>query len=510
VHLQKIHESYPKDAVQVVFVISQPADYIRTSYFPVFKQTFQVDYLGLDDAKNDVVNRYGLRADASIAKDIIVDRDGNVRLIGEFVPRAQMERVIDTLLGKTGEVDGATPDAAKKALAGSDVYARWKAARALGAMGEKSAVPALAAALGDASGSVRECAADALGALGDPSAGEVLLARVGDSSPAVKCAVMTALGRLRHAPAAEPLRAALKDSAPSVRAAAAIALGAIPDTGAGDALLAAAKDASNDVRAAVLLALGQIKEPRAATVLVDALATRALRARTARALAELGQREAVEKAIAARWPGAGEPDRSELLDIYATMATASLAARTYDDGIAWCRKALERGGPSMAHLHECLGDLYLGKGDMPKALAEYDLVNPIVVKESGNASLDANAYNNTSWFYVQKKVRPAEALALAKKAVELAPGDVNARDTLGWAYINAGDVDNALLAYEKVFATDQTFQSSWDGVAALAANPSAREKVAKFCSDLAARYPGNDQVKSGVAEVRAALAKAKA
>ncbi len=508
-HLQQIHQAYPKDAVQVLFVISQPAEYVRTNYFPTFKQDLKVDYLGLDDARNDVVNRYGLKEDPRTAKNIIVDRDGIVRLIGEFTPRATLEQTLDKLLGKQGAVDLSTPEAARKALGGTDTYARWKAARALGALGDKSAVPALIAALGDASGSVRECAADALGALGDAGAGEALLARAGDSSPAVRLAVIAALGKLAHAPAAEALRKALKDEAPLIRAAAAAALGALGDKNSYDALAAAVKDQSGDVRSAALVALGGLKDPRAIPVLVDALATRPFRVMATRALVAFGQREAVEKALAAKWSASSPPGREELFNVCANLAAASLEAKAHDDGIAWCEKALALDIPSGTSLRSYLGDLYLAKGETDKALAQYDMVNASTLKEIKEGTQEAYTYNNLSWFYVQKNVRTTEALALAKKAIELAPGEANIRDTLGWAYLRNSDADNALATFGKVFASDATFASSWEGVLELAKSPPARAKVAKFCDELLSANAANEQVKGKVAEVRTELAKIK-
>ncbi len=506
-HLQKIHETYPEDAVQVVFVISAAGDYVRTNYFPSFKQDFKVDYTGLDDARDDVVRRYGLKTDSRTAKNIIVDRDGTVRLVGEFTPREHMEAVLDTLLGKKENVDLATSAAALKALAGGGEYARWKAARALGAMSDRAAVAPLITALGDASGSVRECAAGALGVLGDASAGEALLARLGDSSAAVRCAAITALGKLKHAPAAEKLRATLDDKDSSIRAAAAAALGATGDKASGDALLAALKDSSSDVCMEAAAALGALGDTRAIPPIVDLLAARAYRLKAAEALVMLDQAGAVDKAMSARWRAGRGAVRSDLPQVYLSLGVASLQAKAYDQGIVWCEKALAAGG-SERSLRMCLGDLHAGKGETEKALEQYDRLNAAMLKEVANGSTSAGIYNELSWFYVQKNVRPAESVALAKKAVELDPENANIRDTLGWAYVRSNDADNALATFGKVFASDASFQSSWDGVAELARSPAGRKNVARFCSDMEAKFPGNDQVKSRTAEIRAALAKA--
>jgi len=505
VHLQKIHEAYPKDAVQVVFAISAAADYVRTSYFPSFTQDLKVGYTGLDDARNDVVRLYGLNADSRTAKNIIVDRDGTVRLVGEFTPRERMETVLDTLLGKKDDVDLATSAAALSALAGGGEYARWRAARALGAMGDRAAVAPLIAALGDSSGSVRECAADALGALGDASAGDALTARLGDASAAVRRAAIAALGKLAHAPAAEKLRAALNDQDASIRAAAAAALGALGDKASGDALLAALKDQSSDVRMHAVAALGALGDARVIPNLVDLLAARAFMRKAAEALVALDQADAVDRAVAAKWSGGTDAARRNLSQIYLALGSASLQAKAHDQGIAWCEKALPAGG-SERSLRMCLGDLYAGKGETGKALEQYDRLNAAWLKDVKNGSASAMVCNELAWFYVQKNVRPAESVALAKKAVELDPENANIRDTLGWAYVRSNDADNALATFARVFEGNASFESSWEGVAELARSPAARGKVAKFLSDMEARFPDNEQVKSRTAEIRAAPA----
>ncbi|HNR99201.1 MAG TPA: HEAT repeat domain-containing protein [Planctomycetota bacterium] len=515
-HLQEIHAAYPKDAVQVVFVVSEAAVYLRASILPLFKQRLKVDYLGLDDFRNEVVASYGLKKDSSVAKNIIVDRDGNVRLVGEFTPRAEMEAVLDKLLGKPADLDLSTPEAAREALRSPESYARWKAARALGLMGDKAAAAQLAAALEDASGSVRECAADALGALGDPAAGEALLARLKDPSRAVRCAVIGALGRIGYAPAARALRAALEDEAVCIRVAAMEALGKLGDAQSAGAFLAALEDPCGDVREAAVTALGALKEPRAVPPLVDLLLGRKPSVMAASALAALGRREAVEqaieKALAAKQKGGAERTTNvSAAVIYMGLGDACLEAKAYDDGIAWCEKALALGVAEWMErtLRAHLGEIHLAKGDVDKALVQYDLANADVLKKIAEGTAKASMYNSMSWFYVQRKVREAEALALAKKAVKLEPDEINFRDTLGWAYVRNDDAGNALLTFGEVFARDRDFDSSWEGVAELAKSPAHRAKVAKFCEALAAKHPRDEQVKRRTAEVKKLLETAK-
>ncbi len=89
---------------------------------------------------------------------------------------------------------------------GVDVH-RCVAARALGRIGDAAAVPTLISALRDEDEDVRVDAATALGQIGDTSAGSDLLENlIGDPCTDVKLAVMDSLTALHHAEAAPWLR----------------------------------------------------------------------------------------------------------------------------------------------------------------------------------------------------------------------------------------------------------------------------------------------------------------
>ena len=110
------------------------------------------------------------------------------------------------------------------ALEDSDEYVRWKAAYALGEIGDERAVEPLIEALKDSDEYVRWGAASALGKIGDKRAVEPLIEALKDSNEYVRKGTAHALGKIGDERAVEPLIEALKDSNKDVRENAAKAL----------------------------------------------------------------------------------------------------------------------------------------------------------------------------------------------------------------------------------------------------------------------------------------------
>jgi HEAT repeat protein len=107
---------------------------------------------------------------------------------------------------------------------------RSNAARALGLMGEKSAVkPLISILLSDPEDGPRSCAAEALGEIGIADAADALIKGLNDSNIAVRRKSAKTLGRIKDEKAVEPLIKVLKDSNYKVRADAATALKEIGD-----------------------------------------------------------------------------------------------------------------------------------------------------------------------------------------------------------------------------------------------------------------------------------------
>jgi HEAT repeat protein len=145
---------------------------------------------------------------------------------------------------------------------------RKQLVKALGKVGVP-AVPPLIQALGDGDWHVREAACRALGAIGDRQAVPPLIQALRDWY--VRAAACRALGAIGDRQAVPPLIQALGDRDRGVRAAACRALGAIGDRQAVPHLIQALGDWDEYVRRAACRALGQIGDPQALPHLIQAL-----------------------------------------------------------------------------------------------------------------------------------------------------------------------------------------------------------------------------------------------
>jgi putative PEP-CTERM system TPR-repeat lipoprotein len=91
--------------------------------------------------------------------------------------------------------------------------------------------------------------------------------------------------------------------------------------------------------------------------------------------------------------------------------------------------------PADSAARRVLAGAYVQAGQLGMAQQQYEMLN----KQLPN---DASIYNDLA--YVMLKRRQPGALAIAEKAYQLAPGNANAADTLGWAWVEAGDVKKGL------------------------------------------------------------------
>ena len=201
-------------------------------------------------------------------------------------------------------------------LADSDPLVRRDAARALGELGDRAAVPALVDALrrripepddeSHAEHASRAAAAVALGKIGDPAAAEPLLEAIADPFN-LGTAASTALGRLDPPPVARIVEAA-GDADSWRRARAAMALGEIGDHAALDTIVGLTADAEEHVRRAAAAALDKLRDPRAAGALKRLLENESetpfVRSYAAMALGGLKDASAVPALMAAT----GSPD----------------------------------------------------------------------------------------------------------------------------------------------------------------------------------------------------------
>jgi HEAT repeat protein len=151
-----------------------------------------------------------------------------------------------------------------------DARFRKQLVEALGAVGTP-AVSHLIQALRDRDRDVCVAACEALGAIGDRQAVPPLIQALGDGDRGVRAAACGALGEIGDGQAVSPLIQALRDRDENVRVAACRALGAIGDRQAVPPLIQALGDGDWDVRAAACRALGEIGDPQALPHLIQAL-----------------------------------------------------------------------------------------------------------------------------------------------------------------------------------------------------------------------------------------------
>ena len=130
-------------------------------------------------------------------------------------------------------------------------------------------------------------------------------------------------------------------------------------------------------------------------------------------------------ALAARPAGAGELTRKEARILYKSGVEA-LAARKYDEAQLFFRNIVTA-GYEMPEARSNLAFAYLKMGRVDDAIAELKLAL------AENAEFP-DALNNMACAYLAKTGFEREALAYARRAVELSPGTSAYRDTLGLCY----------------------------------------------------------------------------
>lgn len=135
---------------------------------------------------------------------------------------------------------------------------RRRAAFKLGASRKRTAVPALAAALGDPDWGVRHAAVEALGRIGDPRAGDALVAALRDKDWTVRSAAAAALMYVTDARSLDALVAALKAPDEFVRSSAVVALAKIGGRRAAQAVASMLRDDDPGVLEQTLKALAQL------------------------------------------------------------------------------------------------------------------------------------------------------------------------------------------------------------------------------------------------------------
>lgn len=171
-------------------------------------------------------------------------------------------------------------------LRGDDLFVRAASATALGMMGDRRAVGALLhTAEWDGWGEARQNAIQSLGEIGDPNVVPALARFLRTHGRKERAATAWALGHFDEAPARAALVGAMSDPARNVREAAAKALGHVGTASELPVLKAAANDPMSSVRAAAVEALGSVGGKGAMAELVAAAGERQYEVRMAAVLA---------------------------------------------------------------------------------------------------------------------------------------------------------------------------------------------------------------------------------
>lgn len=119
-----------------------------------------------------------------------------------------------------------------------------------------------------------------------------------------------------------------------------------------------------------------------------------------------------------------------------------LAAKGMVDAAIADYQAALHSAPKLSIAHFKLGSLY-------ELLQRPDDAEAAYIQAIESDPRNIVAYNNLAWLSAERKTRLDDALAWAKRAVELAPDLATYQDTLGWVLRAHGDLDNAADTLEK-------------------------------------------------------------
>lgn len=207
--------------------------------------------------------------------DRTVDFEAALRDLGHANPRVRANAA--DALG-SAELEDHVPrarEALRRALRDDRAEVRYAAALSLGELRDASSVDALCEQMeGDGHPMARQAATIALGMVGERRAVPALARALRDGAPDVRFQAATSLAQLDPAAALEPLLAALGDEDGEVRGAAAEAIGQLGDPARAAALLPLLDDFHEVARHEAALALAKLGDPRAAPTLARTLADR--------------------------------------------------------------------------------------------------------------------------------------------------------------------------------------------------------------------------------------------
>jgi len=427
--------------VEVMTIISDVTDEYDRGRLPSFPREYKVSYTALDDQKNSVIPLYALSTDLETPQVLIIDKEGIVRHVGKSTPWTQMAEDIEQLRGRTEPLDLSTVELATRSLKNPDDYVRWKAAEALGEMGDEAAVPALIEALSDEVSGVREFAARALGEISDSRS-------------------------------VEPLITALEDK-------------------------------SNFVRLEAVKALEMIPDERAISPLTKSLADAELQQNAANALAAIGKPELVNKALKENRAILQRGRGRELAGAYSHLGRAYKEGGMYDAAIAAYEKATKLTTDSyyrrdyVKNLVEC----YMETGSKEKAATAYLTMIKRTSASGGGVTLHhgdgtVEKFSETEWIirdFVESFHRQGRLGELAEILEMKLPGtakDMGLYETLASIYEKLEMTEKVIPMSEKVAELQSRNMRNHARLALAYNRAGMRDKAVAIAKEMAKRVQG--------------------
>lgn len=125
-------------------------------------------------------------------------------------------------------------------------------------------------------------------------------------------------------------------------------------------------------------------------------------------------------------------------NLYRANSDFANAAATYDQAIS----LLQNPGPGNWRI-------FYFAGISHERLNEWDKAEKLFRKSLELSPNEASVLNYLGYSMIEKKINLTEALDMVKKASELKPNDGYITDSLGWAYYQLGDYDQAVIYCER-------------------------------------------------------------
>lgn len=139
---------------------------------------------------------------------------------------------------------------------------------------------------------------------------------------------------------------------------------------------------------------------------------------------------------------AREPENYDAIvtlgNIYRNNEDYANAAKVYDDAIALITE------PVPGHWR-----VYYYDGIAHERLKQWDIAEKRFRRALELSPEEASVLNYLGYSMIEKKINLTEAMEMVKKAVELKPNDGYIIDSLGWAYFQLGDYEQAVTHIER-------------------------------------------------------------